>query len=53
MSGRTIHRFTLFDIEAVIAVDFVLELRLWVGNLADLIIVVDEIPIFCEMLREP
>lgn len=50
MSDRTIHCLTLLDVEALIAIDSVFELFLRVGNLANLVIFVDEVPVWIEDL---
>lgn len=44
-SGHTIHGLALLDIEAFIAIDPVLVPFLGVGDLADLVVVVDEVPV--------
>lgn len=49
---HTIHSFTLLDVEALIPVDSVLEVLFWVGDLADLVIFVDEVSAGREMLEQ-
>jgi hypothetical protein len=42
--SSTIHGFAVFDIVAIIPVDFVLEFRLQVGATADLVVFCESIP---------
>ena len=43
MSDLTIQCLALFDVESLISVDLVLKNSLWITDLADLVIVVDEV----------